>query len=179
MNKSVFVFTLFFASTVAFAQDAYRCKVNGAMVIQDRPCPGSARYSNDFPAPPTQTAQTNSGSAGKTPDSSSAAPRQMTDLERQKQYLATGAKERRISDLKYEISGIEQSIANLQSNMHEELAALERKKAYANNNLAGATYLNSLANERQAVTARYEVDISAQKDRLKSLRDDLVRAQKD
>lgn len=63
--------------------------------------------------------------------------------------------------------------------MHAELAELERRKGYANNNLAGATYLNSLANERQAVTARYDVDINTNRDRLKQLKDDLAKAQKD
>lgn len=32
------IFALFFASTAAFAQDAYKCKVNGTMVYQDSPC---------------------------------------------------------------------------------------------------------------------------------------------
>lgn len=38
MNKPALAICLFFASTVAFAQDAYKCKINGTMVIQDSPC---------------------------------------------------------------------------------------------------------------------------------------------
>lgn len=48
MNTSIVVFALFFASTVAFAQDAYKCKVNGAMVIQDSPC----KVAGPLPAAP-------------------------------------------------------------------------------------------------------------------------------
>lgn len=52
MIRPVLTFALFFLSTVAVAQDAYRCKVDGAMVYQDRPCAGSARRSDAMPTKP-------------------------------------------------------------------------------------------------------------------------------
>lgn len=39
-----------FISLASFAQETYKCKINGTFVYQDRPCPGAVRYSNDLPA---------------------------------------------------------------------------------------------------------------------------------
>ena len=66
----------------------------------------------------------------------------------------------------------------MQANMNAEIAALDRQKSSANNNLAGATYLNSLATEQQAISTRYSVEISTQRDRLKQLQDQLAAEQK-
>lgn len=62
MNTSIVVFSLFFASTVAFAQDAYKCKVNGAMVIQDSPCK-VAGPSGPAPNTPEELAAIETGKA--------------------------------------------------------------------------------------------------------------------
>lgn len=47
--RTITVFSLFLASTAVFSQDAYKCKVNGAMVIQNQPCVGTVLRSADMP----------------------------------------------------------------------------------------------------------------------------------
>lgn len=159
------------------AQETFKCRINGEMVYQDRPCPGASRRSETMPA--DQRPGASASPVRPHEDSPKNADKSIADLDRQKQFLASGAKQRKISSIQYEIDRVESTIYNLQNSMHAELAELERRKGYANNNLAGATYLNSLANERQAVTARYDVDINTNRDRLKQLKDDLAKAQKD
>ena len=95
-------------------------------------------------------------------------------MERDKAYLAEGAKARRRSDINYEINRLEESIAASQQAMAAEMSALEYRKSSARNNLAGAVYLQSLSTEMQAVTSRHGVDISTKQDRVKKLREDLV-----
>jgi len=180
MSKSVLVFALFLPLTAALAQETYKCNIGGTMVYQDRPCPGSVRRSDAMPpakpaAAPAQPAAAGAMAAAESPPIRPA----VSDTERQKAFLAKGARDRRISDLQYEIGRTEAAIAQLQSGMHAELAALDRLKAGANNNLAGATYLNSLATEQQAITSRYQVDITTQRERLKYLQEQLAAAKRE
>lgn len=168
------VIFLLAATQPAIAQ--YKCVKNGTTVFQDSPCAGSVRRSADMAQPISGNEQRSAVAkpAVESADKSS----QQTDLERQKTFMAKGAKDRKIADLQYEITRTESAITQLQSAMHAELADLEGRRSLANNNLAGATYLNSLANERQAVTARYDIDINTQRDRVKQLREELAAAQK-
>ena len=95
-------------------------------------------------------------------------------MERDKAYLAEGAKARRRSDIKYEIDRLEESISASQQAMSADITALEIQKTTARNNLAGAVYLQSLSAEMQAVTNRHGIDISTKQDRVKKLREDLA-----
>ena len=172
MIKRALIFGLFLTSTVTFAQEPNKCKVGGAWVYQDSPCKVIATAK---PSTPVSTTSSAAPVPAATPSAPTAA---QSELERQKAFLAKGAKDRKISDLKFEIEQAELGITNLRKKMTDELARLENQKYGTNNNLAGAVYLNSLATERQAVTSRYEIDINAQRDKLKQLRDELVAAQK-
>lgn len=158
------------------AQEIFKCKVNGSFVYQDRPCPGAARYSDAMPG---KVANTESASPVQpSPGASQTEKVVVSNLEKQKAFIAKGAKDRKISDLKYQIENTEASISNSHAAMQYELAAIDARRGGANNNLAGATYLQSLATEKNAVTSRYESEISTQRERLKNLRDDLAKAQK-
>lgn len=68
------------------------------------------------------------------------------------------------------IAGLERDINGYQKSMDAELAALQAKKSLANNNLAGATWEQSIATEMQAVTAKYQTRIQAAQERIKALR---------
>ena len=175
MTRHAMIFALFLTSTATvFAQDAFKCSLNGTTVYQDRPCPGSTRRSADLtarPVTPTTTATTS--------DAPAAPPRAQSDLDRNKAYLAGREKERRINDLKSEIARNEEAILLSQHARDSELQALRTRKSLANNNLAGATLEQGLATEMQAVTSRYDTDIAVRQDKLKQLREDLARAQKD
>ena len=86
MNKIPFVFCLFFLSTVAFAQETYRCNVSGTMVFQDRPCPGSVRRSDAMPSKPA------AAPIESTADQARAA--QQAKLEQDKEYINQRVKAR-------------------------------------------------------------------------------------
>lgn len=171
MIRTTLIFAMFLASTAAFAQEVFKCKVGGSMVYQDSPCKVIV------PAKPSTPAPGASPGAPLPSATPAAPPAAQSDLERQKAFLAKSGKERKIVDLKFEIEQTELGITNLHKKMADELAWLEHQKYGANNNLAGAVYLSSLATERQALTSRYEIDINTQRDKLKQLRAELVTTQ--
>lgn len=170
MIKIMFALCMAMVATNVAAQEVYKCKVNGAMVIQDRPCPGSVKRSSDMPQ------KTDAQSKGAQPQATDQNPK--SDIERNKEFLAARDKERRINDIKSEIENQENEIAASQTARDRELAALRNQKSRALNNLAGATWEQSISAEMQAVTARYDSDINAKQQRLKQLYSDLEAARK-
>ncbi|MDP2548065.1 hypothetical protein [Oceanobacter sp. 4_MG-2023] len=83
----------------------------------------------------------------------------------------------RISNRRYElersIKKSERELEGLQGQMDSELAKLKKKQNYANNNLAGATYRQSLATEMQSVTEQYKLRIESVQDELNRQRFEL------
>lgn len=73
----------------------------------------------------------------------------------------------------------EDEIDSLHNSMDRELAVLKAKGRYANNNLAGATWEQSLATEMQATTERYRVKIDMAQRELERLRDKQDRLSQD
>lgn len=183
MVRLILVVLLPLCSAPALAQDAYKCRINGNFVYQDRPCPGSVRYSNDFPVDSTRpsasrNAQVDGGAVGAGAVSGSQKTT-ATEMEREKAFLSARKKEKKLADLRSQLSDGEERLSALSYRRDAELAELDRQGSYANNNLAGATYRQSLATDKQAVTARYESEILSVRDRLKHLREELSRAEKE
>lgn len=54
--------------------------------------------------------------------------------------------------------------------MDADLVALQRKKRLANNNLAGATWEDSISGEMQAIAARYRAGIEVEQAKIVDLR---------
>jgi hypothetical protein len=154
----------------ALAQEPYKCKTAAGFVYQDSPCKAQAPEKRPSGTTPAVAANQ------PPPPISAAAPQSETQarMERDKDYLAEGAKARRRSDIKYEIDRLEESISASQQAMSADITALEIQKTTARNNLAGAVYLQSLSAEMQAVTSRHGIDISTKQDRVKKLREDLA-----
>lgn len=86
MIRAALSFAFILASTVAFAQETYRCKVDGAMVFQDRPCAGSVRRSDAMPTKPA------AASVDSAPDQVRTA--QQAKLEQDKEYINQRVKAR-------------------------------------------------------------------------------------
>ena len=149
----------------AQAQEAYKCKTPSGYVYQDTPCRTGE--------PIRKTSGTDPAPASTAP--TKAAPQ--SEMDRQKAFLADGAKRRRVSDLRFEIGQQEEHLARMNQSMQAELAAIDSKAATANNNLAGATYLQSLATERQATVQKWDTQINQQRDVISRLRADLSKAQ--
>lgn len=72
--------------------------------------------------------------------------------------------------LQRDIRRSENKIIDYQNSMNRELSVLRQRQSRANNNLAGATYLDSISNEMSAVTARWDTMIRTEQSRLDSLR---------
>ena len=83
------------------------------------------------------------------------------------------ARERQIREANYEIENLERRIANRSEQMTREMDSLRAQKSRANNNLAGATWEQSLSTEMQAVAARYKVMNDVDQEQIKALREGL------
>jgi hypothetical protein len=87
--------------------------------------------------------------------------------------LTTMVRERRVRELSASIGDVERAIERRNTAMNSDLEALRQKKGYARNNLAGATWENSISTEMQAVVAKHQAANAVDNDRLKRLRDEL------
>ena len=162
MRRVDFAF-LSFATFVSFgsiADDIYRCpSAGGATVYQANPCKGGVNK-----------ASVSSGAIAKT----EAEPKQaQSDMERSKAYLSQREKERKKDDLQGKIARNEDAIRGYQNLMHAEIELLQAKKGLAKNNLAGATWEESLSTEMNALTARYRSEIDIRQEENKVLRAEL------
>lgn len=90
-------------------------------------------------------------------------------MERSKAYLAE-----RKNSLKYRIAKNDEEIKLFQAQMDLELAELQQKKLNARNNLAGATWEQSISTEMNAVTSRYRSKIDAKVEENKRLSAELA-----
>lgn len=144
--------------TAGPAAAIYQCKSpNGTTVFQDSPCPGGggkqmqvkpARGGDD-------AAPASSGAAGDDP---------VEKLKRMQRDSELMGIDREIRDIEYQIE-------RHQANMNTEMSALRAKQARANNNLAGATWLQSVSAEMQAVTDKYKTLIDNDRARIADLRE--------
>jgi len=118
--------------------EIYKCTNNGNITFSDIPCTNNAKpiEVNVYIPPEDIVAKAN---------------QQTQDIE---QNLATSKKLRQIDTLQREIE-----IKKLQRD--NELRSLRDKKGLAANNLAGATWENSISAEMQSVTLRYQGEIEA------------------
>lgn len=92
-----------------------------------------------------------------------------TDSDIYKQMKA----DNRRAQLKRDIRKSELAIERYQGQMTTEMALLRKRKGRANNNLAGATWEQSISAEMQAVSDKYGNLIDVERDRLKEYRREL------
>ncbi len=70
-----------------------------------------------------------------------------------------------------EIDRREERIRSLENERDQKLAALKNKKRYANNNLAGATWEESISTEMQAINDQYQSKIDSQRRKIDRLQE--------
>lgn len=130
----------------AQATEVYKCKDDkGHLVFSQRACAKDAeKVQVDVPA------QTGTNFAG-------------SDFSK---FDAEKAKD----DKEKAIANIYQRIANLRTERDNKIANLKHQQGYANNNLAGATYMQSLATEMQSVTDDYNARIEMEMKEIEQLR---------
>ena len=158
--------SLALVSPVAHA--VYKCQVNGTTTYQAQPCSGSSKPGQQMNIRSGSPAGTQSDAkpeiqsgAQKSPSSSAGA---------EKQAVEQMTRDRQIREANYEVENLERRIANRSEQMTREMDALRAQKARANNNLAGATWEQSLSTEMQAVAARYKVMNDVDQEQIKALR---------
>ncbi|CDI03747.1 exported hypothetical protein [Candidatus Competibacter denitrificans Run_A_D11] len=132
---------------------------DGKTVYQAAPCAGAAKGSEIAiqKAPPVSE---------KT---------ESEDLKRFKEAGSAMERDRKILETEREIAAIEGRISDNRQAMSGELAALRNKKNYANNNLAGATWEQSISDEMTAVTQKYDTLVRSDQSRIDGLRQELAR----
>lgn len=150
-------------TTAVGAGEVYKCVEDGKTVFQDVPCSGSGAKVSVKPANAPTSPATDS------PAPKDSAPPSQTALSKLKQNVEAMENERRQRENEYEIRGLENDIYSYESRMEIELTALQRKKAYAANNLAGATWEQSISTEMEAVSEKYRTRIQIAQDRITQL----------
>lgn len=153
------------ASALAVMPAAAQFKCTGAdgkVTFQQTPCATADKQQqmNIRSAPPTPVAGKASGESGTVEQ------RMVRSMER----------ERRIREIEQEIADTEAGMNRRGALMQAEMSAIRDRKALASNNLAGATWEQSLSTEMQAVAAKYKTLSDLDLERLKQLRADLAKA---
>ena len=137
MKKLIILLAIFSLATPALAQ-MYRCKVNGKLIYTDKPCNGSA--------PPVET----NVAAPETE-----APLPVATQQKKLDSVTVSNLETQYFILDDEIIRMEEKLDQLKDEQEVKLALLRAKKNRANNNLAGATWEQSISEEMNAVTTFY------------------------
>jgi hypothetical protein len=139
------------------AQTIYRCEIDGELVFSQQPCSEDAEViEHDFAVPETDA------------PASEAVSNPLARPAHDVNYVERVRIERRIDRH-------ERKIRNLQDARAREIAIIRQKRRRAMNNLAGATWEQSMATDMQSVTDRYESEIDIEQRAIDRLRDDLDR----
>lgn len=162
--RSMLVVLLLSMSMAAHAQ--FKCVgADGAVSFQQMPCSaqhkGQALQLRDS-RPPAEP-------AGVASDAGTVGKRKLSDVEISVQRME---RERRVREIDREIEGLEQDLAWRPGAIDREVAELRQRQQSAANNLAGATWHQSLATEMVAVTQKHKAAMERATERIKVLRAD-------
>ena len=152
--------------------ETYKCVENGKTSYQGTPCLGA----DPMVSVKLPTVRLSSPAPSTTSDKSQL-PEQ-DSLAKTKENVRVTELELKQREIGCEIERLEGEIAQYQVGLGRDVAALWRQKATAMNNLAGATYEQSISSEMQAVTERYKADIQVGQDKISQLRSEQVALKK-
>lgn len=145
------------ASAPAWA--VHKCTdASGKTVFQDRPCADGGG----------QKVNIRSSNIGSADASGAGAER----AERERGQVAELRRNNRLRDLEVHIPNARQAIENKRSACDREMAAVRSQKARAANNLAGATWMQSISTEMEAIAARCDTEQRVLNDDLQRLLDE-------
>ena len=163
MNKySRFLLAALLALMAAPATAINKC-VNdaGQVVYQTAPCPTTAKSSELTLQKASQPSATSATDA--------------EELKRLQQTAGKMERDRKLTEIDREIGRLEGQIVEHRSAMSDQIASLQQKKQSANNNLAGATWEQSISDEMSAVSQRYDALIRNDQSQIAVLRADAER----
>lgn len=172
MLRTLMIATLLaLASTHAAAIN--KCTINGRVVFQDKPCaPGTGGAIDVRPASlpsPSPVPPAPSGAAQPAAAEPTASDTQRSKVDDMRERAEVAEKERKGRELDHKIKVAQQKIRQLEEAQASEMAALARKKNRANNNLAGATWENSISKEQEAVAQKYESRMANERAKIERL----------
>lgn len=130
----------------------------GKVVYQSAPCPTASKGSEI-------TLQ-------KAAPAAVVSPADAEELNRIQQTAGAMERERKLKEINRDIGRAETQIAEYRQAMSQELNDLQQKKLSANNNLAGATWEQSISAEMSAVSQKYDALIRTEQTRIERLRAD-------
>lgn len=145
------------ALTIATATPAmavYKCKdATGRIAFQERPCETSGATGKQIDIRPT-------ANVAPAAAPSAAAPPQ-TEVMRLRAQSELSKKEHRLRELtERELPAAQGRARKASTRCKNEMHAVGRQKVYANNNLAGATWEQSLSTEMHAIATQCSSEIS-------------------
>jgi len=130
----------------------------GKVAYQSAPCPSAAKGSEitlQKAAPPPVVS-----------------PADAEELKRIQQTTGGMERERRLKEINREIGSVENQITDYRQRMSDELSTLQQKKQLASNNLAGATWEQSISAEMSAISQKYDLLIHDEQTQIERLRAD-------
>lgn len=143
----------------------FKCTDRGVTVFQDAPCPTGGGEIKVKPASGASQAQ------GQPPASQQPAAPSASKFD-PVASLKRVQGERRVVEIDREIHAAERRVEDARERMDREIAIAKESKNYARNNLAGATWEQSLAMEMQAATSRFQAVSDAENAKIKALKDE-------
>lgn len=140
------------------AQAQFKCvDAQGKTTFQQTACPAAQKQ---------QVLKVHAAPPDAPPPAAANAPVKSVD----ERIWDTMQRDRKTQELELSIANLENGIHSRNDVMSGEMAAIRGRKAYAKNNLAGATWEQSLSMEMQAVASKYKAMNDSDFERLKTLR---------
>ncbi|UUE96203.1 DUF4124 domain-containing protein [Comamonas thiooxydans] len=170
-------------ATCSPAWAIYKCDDGtGKQVFQDRPCTSGksstveVKPASGHAAKPSQAAST----APATGTTGTSTTQPMTEAERlnaQADHIRKRARLRDINDLY--LNGAYLNVDRVQNKCRSDMEALSAKKRSSTNNLAGATWEQSISAEMQAVATRCQAEQQTAQNELERLRGEKSQLEQD
>lgn len=136
----------------------YQCKVNGQTVFSDQPCGDDAKEIDVKPPARNGSDMVSDGA---------------------RDFLEHRDRKNKIERIDRDIDRLEKEKAQIRKKMDDALDRYQQQKSLANNNLAGATWEQALANEADVMRQRYQSEIDDLDDDIERLREDRRRLLRD
>lgn len=141
---------------------------SGKVTFTDAPCKlGQGKSTMEFGSAPTMPDPKGSSESSGTPSPKTATKPSADEMNAA--WLKDVDRDRKRADLQSKIDSLQRDSDTDQRSMDAELAALQMKKLNARNNLAGATYEQSISQEMSAITSKYDVKIRSAQVQIDSL----------
>lgn len=160
--KKLILSMCFLVAAPSYAE-FYKCTADGKTTYSDKPCVGKGGKIE------LKVAPANSGPT-LTPEEASVALSEKERVQANEKLRKDSDNRMKTRTLTEDIERAENQLRLLASNMEKELAVLKDKKRSAKNNLAGATYEQSISTEMTAVTNSYSNKIEVKKVEIERLR---------